>query len=1099
MKVGRFAHAVYLVFLLVLTSLFLSAFLWTCYNSEPTSTTPQPLPQIAVEKPQEEVVEPSHIESVGVPQMDTPVQKEVAREVIEPVAEAEELPPAEQLISYPQFPGLGWDEEVQPVAKEISVPSTPSVPTPPYIFEPMVLTQEEYDLYYGTPYEETQYSDDFWNDFVVVGQDATITYDDGMYYLSLYINDEAVGDIEVEFSGDTRSLNTNELAQYIGSYITDESHQRIFGDGLEYISLEQLNDRDVDATYNEAKFAIYLGFTLNDMPERTVSVTTTSINRREQYSISGAIKLDPAKFAMSSTLSLYAMADYATDFSAINQKLFSLSVSNKVSTLGLGFNFYYSITSTSPYLNPGTWNGFYDFVESSHRLSFGNVGTNVSNKSMGTTSNFGLTFEKNYSYGTEQARGNQFEHRIVLVEPSTVKITINGEEVFSRSFQAGTYRLKDFVFTQGANQIKITTIPDAHPEDEVVEYVDLGYDYRLLGKGDTLYGFGLSVPREVATSKVGTVNIPWLDGEYLSYYLDAFTATYYQQTGLSNTFTLTSELAFSPGVFNGTLNGVLATLVGTTQAQVSLGLDSDNVNPAISTTLSHRYSGKQGSGFGTLSGTLNFSIPGRTSSVSYYTNTSLTLAYSGKMFDALRFSLSANMAYNTSNDYPSWGLTFATGFSPFTGFSLSGSVTASGAASDPLSPTVTAQISGSFSFSPKLSANSSTRLVSGTPFFNGTSTSSVGMSYKATSNDSVNLSLSGFQFDDPLDHSLIGVWSHSGQLSSLTLRHQISDSYQNMTTTLTASTAFAYADGAFAIGKTINESFLLIKPVGDLKHSDISVARSLDSSPSNLIRPFGSGLYNSLSTNATNSVVVFSTGLTEYSTGSSFVFEMTPRSRQSFVAKIDLQPTFTVSAKLLQEDGTPYVQYSSPVYKVELDDQGNEELIRNDLLYLFTDQEGRFILSEVESGTYLFDLQVGDSWYAIRFVVPDIPSDKLGLDRVLLLEDYQVGDPTFDATMVVRDAFTGEQVGNELDAFGTTLATGYDALVTLPVVERIDEETFWTIIFPPFNESDFGFETFDTDGFVTEADYQYDEATFNSLVDVNATDSTAQQVVTAAP
>ena len=40
----------------------------------------------------------------------------------------------------------------------------------------------------------------------------------------------AVGDIEVEFSGDTRSLNTNELAQYIGSYITDESHQRIFGD-----------------------------------------------------------------------------------------------------------------------------------------------------------------------------------------------------------------------------------------------------------------------------------------------------------------------------------------------------------------------------------------------------------------------------------------------------------------------------------------------------------------------------------------------------------------------------------------------------------------------------------------------------------------------------------------------------------------------------------------------------------------------------------------------------------------------------------------------------------------------------------------------------
>ncbi len=99
----------------------------------------------------------------------------------------------------------------------------------------------------------------------------------------------------------------------------------------------------------------------------------------------------------------------------------------------------------------------------------------------------------------------------------------------------------------------------------------------------------------------------------------------------------------------------------------------------------------------------------------------------------------------------------------------------------------------------------------------------------------------------------------------------------------------------------------------------------------------------------------------------------------------------------------------------------------------------------------------------------------------------------------MKDAFTGVPVGEETDVFGTGLAAGYDAEVTLEVIERIDEETFWTIIFPPFDERDFGFESFAQDGFVTEDDYAFDEDMFNSMIDLEATDPTAQQVVTAAP
>ncbi|MFA6695455.1 MAG: hypothetical protein WCR85_02395, partial [Sphaerochaeta sp.] len=195
----------------------------------------------------------------------------------------------------------------------------------------------------------------------------------------------------------------------------------------------------------------------------------------------------------------------------------------------------------------------------------------------------------------------------------------------------------------------------------------------------------------------------------------------------------------------------------------------------------------------------------------------------------------------------------------------------------------------------------------------------------------------------------------------------------------------------------------------------------------------------------------------------------------------------------------PYIQYSSPVYEVILNAAGEEEFIRNDSLYLFTDQEGRYILSEVSSGTYLFDLQVEDLWYAVRFVVPDISSEDLGLERVLLLEDFWVTDPAFEHRIIVEDAFSGVQVEEETDVFGAELATGYDAQVTLEVIERMDEETFWTIIFPPFDESDFGFESFEQDGFVSEDDYAFDEDMFDSMVDFDATDPNAQQVVTAAP
>ena len=1108
------SHVVLMTALVVLLVVTLLVLFQTCFSPEipiipeepelvyvpPIVEEPLETPVIAIEILPEIVVE----EPVAV---DEPVIVEVEEApppiIEEPVVvEEEEVPPP-----VVEAPVEEVVEEPAPVAREIveEEPAAVLIPPIPFLFEPMVMSEEEYNIFYAGADDFSYEDDDFWADFFIVGEGSTVAYDDGFYFLNLFVNDERVGDVEVEFRGETRLVNSEELSYYVSPHITKAAFERLFGDHLSSISLEELNARGVLATYDSAAFAVYLTFSLEDMPERMVSITTSSINRRQQYGMSGAIVLKPVKFALASSLSLYGMIDYPSDFSALNNRLLSLSVSNRASIFGVGVNFYFTITpdltgkkSGAKVFNFGSWSGFYDFVESNQRLSFGNVGSSLNRSVSGATS-IGFTFEKSYAYGTGSAKGSQFEHRIILVEPSTVIIEINGQEVFNRRFQPGTYRLRDFVFTQGANQILIRTVSDSG--EVKTEYVDMGYDYRLLGKGDTLYSFGLNIPRVKSAKDGGLINIPWVGGQYLSYYPQFFTATYNQQVGVSDIFTFSADLAYSPGYFSGTVNGVLATMVGTSQLQLGVSVDKNVAIPSINASFGHRFSSLKYASLGSLSANLSHSIPAMQSWADYRSNSTLSLSYSGSITEKVRYTVSSSISWDTQFSYPSWNASFATGFSPFKGFSVSGSISASGSAQNAARPILSAQISGSYSFSSKLSANSATSVQNiASQTADVSATTSMSVSWRPSSNDNLSFSLNSFKFNDPTNNTISGYWNHNGTLSSFSIRQQISNTTHMMSTTFTANTSLAFAGGAVGIGRSVNDSFLLVRPTGELRRSDVSVARSLDSSPSVLSRPLGSALYNSISTNAKNSIVVFASGATDYSTGHSFVFEATPRSRQSFVARLVVEPSFTVSGVLQHAAGEPYIQYSSPVYQVEYSEEGERELERVDTLYLFTDQDGRYILSEVKSGTYIFDLQVGDMWYAIEFTVPSTEGQKVGLDRVLLLEDYMVGDPAMDGRIVFHDAaaiLIVDEEGEE-DIFGAELSAGYDAELALEVVDRIDEESFWSLIFPPFDESAFSFEFFD-DGFVTQEDFYFDESIFDALVTGHDEGDVGTQVVTAAP
>ncbi|HZJ87795.1 MAG TPA: hypothetical protein VFC80_01420 [Sphaerochaeta sp.] len=1009
--------------------------------------------------------------------------------------------------------------EEEPV-EELAVVSEAQIPPPPFVFEPWVMGASEWDPFFSDPFLDTAADDeDFWADFFVVGEDSMIAYDDGFYFLNLFINDEFSGDIEVEFLGESRRLNTDELSYYLAPHITDSAYARIFGDEQEYLSIEEIASRGVVSHYDAEGFAVYLTFSIEDMPERMVSISSSSISRRQQYAMSGAIELKPARFAIASSISLYAMAEYPVDFSQLNSSMLSLSVSNRVSLFGVGLNFYYSITpligskTSGKVLNFGSWNGFYDFVDSSHRLSFGNVGTSLHSMKGGSGDvirDIGITFEKNYSYGTSSAKGSQFEHRIVVTEPSDVEILINGEQVFSRTFMPGTYRLRDFVLTQGANNILIRTT--GRDSGEVhSEYVDMGYDYRLLGKGDTLYGVSLSMP-QVKSDTRGRIFIPWFEGQFLNFHPEHFTASYFQQIGLTDTFTFSSDLAYSPGVFSSTFSGVLATIFGTSQLQLTVGLNEGKNNPSLVASYGHRFSGKRDSKFGSLSMSLSHTIPSVGPGDTLVSQSGLSLSYTGSLTERIRYTVSTNLNYNSADSSPSWSSTLSSGFSPFKGFSISGSITATGAAASPLKPIFAAQISGSYTFSQKASVHSSTslRYVDGQAGKTVLASTSAGVNWRPNNNNSVNFSLNGFQWKTDNPVSIAGYWSHTGEMASFSVRQQYSQVSKTMNTTLTANTSIAYAGGALAISRSVSDSFLLIKPRGELRRSEVSAARSLDSAPAYLKRPLGSALYNGLGINAKNSIAVFASGATEYSAGHAFVFEASPRSRQSFVAYLDVEPSYTVSGLLYEEDGSPYMQYSSPVYQVFEDEHGDREFVRDDSLYLFTDFDGRFILNDVVGGTYIFDLKVDDAWYAVAFTVPVVPSGaKVGLERVLLLEDFWVADPLFEDRIEFHEylfEITDLEEVDEFDVFGAEISEGYDAEVVLEIAERVGEEEFWTLIFPPFDEDDFSFEDFDDFFTFEEFDdfFEFDDADayepffFDELLE-QAGEYEGTEVVTAAP
>lgn len=192
----------------------------------------------------------------------------------------------------------------------------------------------------------------------------------------------------------------------------------------------------------------------------------------------------------------------------------------------------------------------------------------------------------------------------------------------------------------------------------------------------------------------------------------------------------------------------------------------------------------------------------------------------------------------------------------------------------------------------------------------------------------------------------------------------------DQTARLQIGTSFAFADGAFGIGRPIQDSFLLARPHSTLEHTDVIAGRSLrEGNYEAASGPFGAAVVNRLSSyNPQDVQYDIDTPAAGYDIGSGVVRVDPPyRSGYQLVVGTD---RFVSAVGFLHMDGAPAALVSGLI--TSEDDEGFEPVP------FFTNSAGRFgIIGLAPGRTYTIHLNDSGRTFTIT-----VPADNKGLYRL---------------------------------------------------------------------------------------------------------------------
>lgn len=935
---------------------------------------PEVIAEAVIEEPSpaEEIAEPVIVEEEGI----IPVENEsVLVEDAKPAIIEEEPAPIaaieEDVIQIPRPPAIT-------VSSRLSVPTAPTLTNTAKLEEPRVPSApslsntaelvEETAVYEAPRWED----DDFWSTFYIAGQDD-LELEDGVYYFDLYVNDEYTSEIEILMQNDEPSLLVSGLKDAVAAELTDDAFNRIFIDGGKYVSVSRLNELDVNATYNTADYTVDIYFSAEDMPIRTISLSS-GIRRIARRPLAGGLSLAPAVFTLASRYTLYTRFNFGEWDYFVNSLRFRFDSYNeaRLYDVYLDFDYSFDFTTKAFDFDFGSYEFYTDFPDSSIRLSWGNISTDLLS-SNGTP--VGIKFEKSPTYsGSTERRTNRIEEVLVIDKRSEVQVFNEGREIYNDTLNPGIYRLEDFTLYSGINHITVRVTPlDGSPSYE--KEIDIVYSYSLLARGDVDYGAAIAVGRSDRdkdfSTAAGQVKLPLLT-KSLVYDFRNVTMSGFVNAGLTDSLTLdttialqnnpTEEASFRP-VMRLATELTHANILGTTRYNFNVSERSNEFGewrfPGFYARIGHQVS----TGWTPINSfniALAYSSPNEVN-VENRHRFSLSTGISGRL-GIMGYSLNYGGIINTDRmDRYDWNLGATASFSFSRNIYLSATLNINTENLTMDMSDVSGRVSMTFYFN---GGNVNMQTTGQDLAINATAKAGRhSFAANADLNRIVNPDSYGFGFG----------YDYSGRYINAGVDLDAYDMFRRGSGSVTLSTSTLFADGLFAVNSYIPSNYMLIHQGGALKGNDLSVGYANNASTDTIKTLFNTALYTGVSSTNNSSFAVYSIDNDSFSGGNSFEFNIPYSRRRGYAVRLTAEDKLAASGIVEFFDGSVLANGASPLYSVTIED-GAISLSQTEK-YIFTDNDGRFIITDLSVGTYAFDVPIGNNWQLYIFEVSEIQGD----------------------------------------------------------------------------------------------------------------------------
>jgi len=501
-----------------------------------------------------------------------------------------------------------------------------------------------------------------------------------------------------------------------------------------------------------------------------------------------------------------------------------------------------------------------------------------------------------------------------LDRPSTVDIQVNGQIVRRLQLQPGVYNLRDFPFTQGSNDIRLSILDDAG-RTEILRF-NVFLDQSQLAKGLTEFGVYAGVESPL--------------GLHGPNYSDSFAATGFVRHGTSDNLTLGANFQGNKNSQMGGVEAVWATGFGTFGGNFSIShIDGAGSGRAVLLTfqrLIQRPNGRADSfSLFVESRSRNFGAMGMFLPNNPY-DWEAGGGYSHAFTDAVYGGLDGRYSHARDGGRDAWNMRGTLGYRINDRLTFTGDVRWE-------QDTIGRRVAGLLSLTVRLGRYSNARADYDTRddrarlSFNTIHGQGVG-SYNVSADIERSNSGAGMNL----------VANYYANIAELGLSHfgTFDDDFGtslSQRTSLRVATSIAFADGALSMGRPIYDSFAIVRGHRALGNAPVIV----DPTPYGFTATtatFGTATHPSLSSYAERTITVDApTAPPGFDLGQGS-FRVFPSYRSGYLLEVGSNYSITALGRLLNRDRDPVALLTGSATEIAHPER--------EAIQIFTNREGRF-------------------------------------------------------------------------------------------------------------------------------------------------------------